>query len=200
MFTGQVETIGMISLIEEVDVGAHFEIYAPEFGRDLAIGDSVCANGVALPIAAFARGAFVAEASFEKLDHSVLGELRVEDKVNLERALRLSDRLTGHFVTGHIDGIGELVQKQNAGNATVYQFELPQEFEPYLIPGAYITINGVSLTIGRVNENLIAISVVSVVEKATTLPLLEVGERVNIEIDLFAKYARRFSGFYEPEY
>lgn len=199
MFTGLIETVGIVSRIERVNEGVQIEIYAPEFGRDLALGDSVAVNGVSLAIAAFERGAFVADVSLEVLDQTAIGTLHSEDKVNLERALRMSDRLGGHYVTGHIDGIGRLVQRHISGNATIYQFELPEYLMPYLIEKGMITINGVSLSVARINQNMIACTVVPVVEQRTTLALLEYDGEVNVEIDVLAKYVRKFTVGFEED-
>lgn len=199
MFTGSVETVGLVSRIEAVNEGAQIEIYAPEFGRDLALGDSVCVNGALLKIAAFERGAFVADVSLETLDSTTLATLRSQDRVNLERGLRLSDRMNGHVVTGHIDGIGRMMQRHVSGNATIYQFELPEYLMPYLIAGGQLSIQGVSLTVARMKDNMIACTVVPVIEKRTNLTELSVDDEVNIEIDVLAKYVRKYSGHYEKE-
>ena len=193
MFTGSVETVGIVSRLEGVSDGAQIEIYAPEFGRDLALGDTVLVNGAVLNIAAFERGAFVADVSIETLDRTSIGNVRPQDKVNLERSLRLSDRLAGSFVTGHVDGLGILRQRHVSGNATIYQFEIPENIVPYLIENGTITIEGVSLSIARMKDNMIAVSVAPIIEQTTILPLIEYDAYVNIEVDLIAKYVRRFT-------
>lgn len=197
MFTGLIETVGLVSRIEAVNEGAQIEVYAPEFGRDLALGDSICVNGALLKIAAFERGAFVADISLETLDKTTLSQLRPQHRVNLERGLRLSDRVNGHVVTGHVDGIGRLLQRHISGNATIYQFELPEHLMPYIIEGAEIAIQGVSLHVARIKDNMIACTVVPVIEKMTNLLELSVDDEVNVEIDVLAKYIRKFSGRYE---
>lgn len=193
MFAGHIETAGIVSRIEPVAGGAQIEIYAPEFGRDLAIGDSILVNGAGITIAAFGRGSFAADVSLETLDRTTLSTLRVQQKVNLERALRLSDRLGGHFVTGHVDGVGRFIQRHISGNATVYQFEIPENLMGYIVENGSITINGISLSVGRIHENMIACSVVPTIEHSTTLADLEFEETVNIEIDMIAKYVRQFT-------
>lgn len=193
MFAGHIETAGIVSRIEPVDGGAQIEIYAPEFGRDLAIGDSILVNGACVTIAAFGRGSFAADVSLETLDRTALSTLRVQQKVNLERALRLSDRLGGHFVTGHVDGVGRFMQRHISGNATVYQFEIPENLMGYIVENGSIAINGISLSVGRIHENMIACSVVPTIEHSTTLTELEFEEMVNIEIDMIAKYVRQFT-------
>ncbi len=127
MFTGLVESEGIITRIERAGTGLRLEVYAPEFGRDMAIGDSIAVDGACLTVVKFIRGAFIADVSEETATRSTLGKLSQGGKVNLERALRLSDRLGGHIVTGHIDGVGSLVMRHPAGNSTIYQFQVPPE-------------------------------------------------------------------------
>ena len=119
MFTGLIECTGVVARVERADSGQRLEVYAPEFGRDMAIGDSLAVDGVCLTVTQFIRGAFLADVSEETLSKSTLGELRQGAKVNLERALRFSDRLGGHLVTSHIDSVGRLVQRRPAGNSIV---------------------------------------------------------------------------------
>lgn len=197
MFTGLVEAIGIVSRIEPVVGGAHLEVYAPDFGRDMAIGDSVATDGACLTIAKFARGSFVADLSSETIDRTTLGKLRVGSKVNLERALRFSDRLGGHLVSGHIDGVGRLVQRHVSGNSTVYQFEVPENLAIYLVEKGSVAINGVSLTITKVNHNMIACAVISHTELSTTLADLVSDSPVNIEVDMIGKYVQHFVNAYQ---
>lgn len=192
MFTGLIETKGIISRADSQSGGAQFEIYAPDFGRDMAIGDSVAVNGVCLTIVSFARGSFVVDLSLETLERSNLVSAKVGTQVNLERAMRMSDRLAGHMVSGHVDGQARFVQRHISGNSNIYQFELPEFLQEYLVEKGSITIDGVSLTIARVKENSIAISVIPHTEKSTTLGDLKIGDLVNIEIDMIAKYVRKF--------
>lgn len=192
MFTGIIETKGIVSRAERVAGGAQFEIYAPDFGRDMAIGDSVAVNGACLTIVSFSRGSFVVDVSSETLERTTLSGVRAKDQVNLERAMRMSDRLGGHMVSGHVDGIATLAQKHSAGNSTIYQFDLPEHLAEYLIFKGSIAIDGISLTIARLRESSIAISVLPLTEQITTLGALRVGDRVNVEIDMIAKYVRKF--------
>lgn len=199
MFTGLIETVGIISHAERVGGGARLEIYAPDFGRDMAIGDSVAVNGACLTVVRFARGSFVVDVSLETLDRTTLQHVRVQSKVNLERAMRLSDRLGGHMVSGHIDGVGTFTQRHPSGNSVIYQFDLPESLADYLIEKGSICIDGVSLTIARLNGNQIACSIIPHTEKTTTLGELKIGDTVNVEADMIAKYVRKFTVGYSGD-
>lgn len=192
MFTGLIETVGIVSRIDSVAGGAQLEIYAPDFGRDMAIGDSVATDGACLTIASFARGSFVADVSAETLDRTALRYLTVGSKVNLERAMRLSDRLGGHMVTGHIDGVGKLVQRHVGGNSMVYQFEIPDGLLVYMVEKGSVAINGISLTIAKVNQNMIACAVIPHTDEHTTLSELAINSFVSVEVDMIGKYVHRF--------
>lgn len=196
MFTGLVESEGIITRTERVSDGMRLEVYAPEFGRDMAIGDSIAVDGACLTVAKFIRGAFMADVSSETLARTTLPELRQGSKVNLERALRLSDRLGGHLVTGHVDGIGTLVMRHPAGNSTVYQFAVPRELMEYVVPKGSIAVDGISLTIAQTRADGFAAAVVPHTESATTLGAKPTGAKVNVEVDMMAKYVKRFVELY----
>lgn len=196
MFTGLIETQGIITRADRVAGGAQIEVYAPEFGRDMAIGDSIAVDGACLTVAKFIRGAFVADVSDETIGKTTLGSLRQGAKVNLERAVRLSDRLGGHLVTGHIDGIGRLLLRHPAGNSTVYQFQIPGNLVEFAIPKGSIAIDGISLTIAQIKGDSIADAVVPHTEEATTLRQKAIGAPVNVEVDMMAKYVKRFVELY----
>jgi riboflavin synthase len=196
MFTGLIESQGIVMRADRVSGGAQIEIYAPEFGRDMALGDSVAVDGACLTIANFARGAFVADVSEETLAKTTLAGARQGTKVNLERALRMSDRLGGHMVTGHIDGMGRLLLRHPAGNSTIYQFQLPSALMEYVIPKGSIAVDGISLTVAQIRGESFAAAVVPHTEAATTLKDKAIGSAVNVEIDVMAKYVKRFVDLY----
>ena len=196
MFTGLIETQGIVTRVDRVGGGAQMEIYAPEFGRDMALGDSVAVDGACLTIANFARGAFVADVSDETLTKTTLGTARQGTKVNLERALRLSDRLGGHMVTGHIEGMGRLLLRHPAGNSTVYQFQVPPSVMEYIVAKGSVAIDGISLTVAQIRGESFAAAVVPHTEEVTTLKDKAIGSAVNVEVDVMAKYVKRFVDLY----
>jgi len=196
MFTGLIESQGIVMRADRVSGGAQLEIYAPEFGRDMALGDSVAVDGACLTIANFARGAFVADVSEETLAKTTLAGARQGTKVNLERALRMSDRLGGHMVTGHVDGMGRLLLRHPAGNSTIYQFQVPSTLMEYVIPKGSIAVDGISLTVAQIRGESFAAAVVPHTEANTTLKDKAIGSAVNVEIDVMAKYVKRFVDLY----
>lgn len=192
MFTGLVECEGVITRAERVPGGMRLEVYAPEFGRDMGIGDSIAVDGVCLTVVKFIRGAFLADVSGETLERSTLGGLRQGGKVNLERALRLSDRLGGHIVSGHIDAVGTLQLRQPAGKFTVYQFGAPASIMHYVVEKGSIAIDGISLTVAKVADEGFTCAVIPQTEETTTLKAKPIGAPVNLEADVLAKYVKQF--------
>jgi riboflavin synthase len=192
MFTGIIETKGVVARTERVAGGMRLEIYAPDFGRDLAIGDSVAVDGVCLTVVKFLRGAFLVDVSDETVVRSTVGEMRQGGSVNLERALRLSDRLGGHIVTGHVDAVGTISMRQSAGNAVQYRFTAPAEVREFVIEKGSIAVDGISLTVARVFDDGFGVVVVPHTEESTTLGSKAIGAKVNLESDMFAKYVQRY--------
>lgn len=196
MFTGLIETQGVVTHVQKVSGGAQIQIYAPEFGRDMALGDSIAVDGACLTVSQFQRGAFVADVSDETLSKTTLGGLHQSSKVNLERAMRLSDRLGGHIVTGHVEGVGRLLLRHPAGNSTIYQFQVPPSLMEYVVPKGSIAVDGISLTIAQIRGESFAAAVVPHTEAVTTLKDKPIGAPVNVEVDIMAKYVKRFVDLY----
>jgi len=194
MFTGLIECKGILTRIERLGGGMRLEVYAPEFGRDMTIGDSIAVDGVCLTVTKFIRGAFLADVSEETMQRTTLSGASQGSHVNLERALRLSDRLGGHIVTGHADAIGNLVNRRSAGNSSLYQFTVPADVMPYLATKGSVTVDGISLTVAQVTKDGFTAAVVPHTEENTTLSDKPIGAEVNIEADLLAKYVRRMLG------
>ena len=196
MFTGLIECEGVITRAERVSGGMRLEVYSPEFGRDMAIGDSIAVDGACLTVVKFIRGAFLTDVSGETLERTTLGTLNQGAKVNLERALRLSDRLGGHLVSGHIDAVGRLELRQPAGKFTVYQFRAPATVMEYVVEKGSIAVDGISLTVAKVGADGFTAAVIPQTESVTTLKDKPIGAPVNLEADLLAKYVKRFVAGY----
>jgi riboflavin synthase len=196
VFTGLIECKGIITRVERTAGGLRLEVYAPEFGRDMAIGDSIAVDGACLTVTKFIRGAFLTDVSSETVSVSTLGDLRQGAHVNLERSLRFSDRLGGHLVTGHVDGVGHIVNRRPAGNSIVYQFRAPESVQPLLIRKGSVAIDGISLTVADLLADGFTTVLIPHTEDSTTLKDKPVSAPVNMEADMLAKYVRRFTTAY----
>ncbi|NTW27944.1 MAG: riboflavin synthase [Coriobacteriia bacterium] len=196
MFTGLIETRGSVTAVQAVSGGVRLQVYAPDFGRDMAMGDSICVDGVSLTVSQFQRGAFVADVSGDMLDRTTLSDLRSGSTVNLERALRFSDRMGGHMVTGHVDGVGRLVMRQAAGNSTIYTFHMPPALMEYIVPRGSLAVDGISLAVAQVRGEGFSAAVIPQTEESTTLRDKPIDSMVNIEVDIMARYVKRFVDLY----
>ena len=192
MFTGLVETTGTILRLERVDRGLHLTLRASLESPDLKIGESIAVDGVCLTVVSLQGDAFTVDVSEETVTRSTLGQRRPGDEVNLERALRLGDRLSGHLVSGHADGTGRVAARQRRGESLVVKFEIPPELSRYLIEKGSVAVNGVSLTVNRYEGRQFEVNVVPHTARASTLGNLKVGDRVNVEVDLIGKYVEKF--------
>ncbi len=199
MFTGLIEEIGRIQRIEAYGGGSRITIAADEVLRDLKVGDSVAINGICLTVVARTETAFQVEAVAETLQRSTLGTLQRGDAVNLERALQASSRLGGHFVQGHVDGIGEVISLTMKDPGYWLEIRLAEELHPFVVEKGSIAIDGVSLTIAQVETDRIAIALIPHSAQATTLSSKKSGDKVNIECDIIAKYVGRYLGLRKKE-
>ena len=166
-----------------------------ESGMDLsetAIGDSIAVNGACLTAVAISGNRFEVDVSPETLELSTLGSVKVGDRVNLERALRLSDRLDGHLVSGHIDGTGTLRQRKPVGNAILITVSVPRQLMRYMIHKGSVAVDGVSLTINSLGSESFEVSIIPHTAGLTTVGFKQPGSPVNIETDLIGKYIERF--------
>jgi len=191
MFTGIVEEMGAVKEFSRGGRSARATLMAGRVLEDLSVGDSVTVNGVCLTAAARTENDFSVEISFETLDVTNLGALKPGDAVNLERSLRLSSRLGGHLVSGHIDGLGVIRQRQQDGEALLMAVEAPQNVLKYCVKKGSIALDGVSLTINDLSERSFQVAVIPHTAKATTLGLKGIGATVNLECDLIGKYVER---------
>jgi riboflavin synthase len=158
------------------------------------LGESIAVNGVCLTVAAFRPGVFEADASPETLQRSTLGKLRTGDPVNLERALRPIDRLGGHFVLGHVDATGRLVERRREGEFWVLRFAVPSAVTRYLVEKGSIAVDGVSLTVSACQEQGFSVAVIPHTMERTNLNDRRTGEPVNLEVDILGKYVEKLLG------
>ncbi len=196
MFSGIVEAVGELRAAEESAEGRRLTIAAPF--KDLALGESVCVNGVCLTVVDASSGAFAADVSAETLRRTTLGKLVRGSVSNLERSLRLGDRLSGHLVFGHVDGVGHLISKTPEGDSTLYEFAAPREVARYLVEKGSVAVDGVSLTVfGCIGERFSA-AVIPHTAQVTTLGRLTPGDEVNFESDMLAKYVENAIRTHRP--
>jgi riboflavin synthase len=192
MFTGLIEQVGTIDDLDRRDDGLSIRIACALHPYEL--GESIAVNGTCLTVKSFAEGYFDADASLETLDKTNLGDLKQGDRVHLERALALGDRLGGHLVTGHVDGVGALVSRDPEGDYVRASFEVPQRLAPFLAPKGSITVNGVSLTVNTVAGIRFDVMLVPFTLDETTFGEMANGARVNLEVDILAKYVASLMG------
>lgn len=191
MFTGLVEALAPVAEVREAPPGRDLWVHAPELAERLRPGDSIAVNGCCLTVVDLTGGAVGVQAGPETLRRTTLGSLHAGSLVNLERALRAGDPLGGHFVTGHIDGVGRLESRHDAGDWATCWFSLPRELGRYLACKGSIAVDGVSLTLVDVEEARFSVALIPHTLACTTLGRLAAGDQVNIEVDLLAKYVER---------
>jgi len=192
MFTGLVEQVGTIDYLERRDDGLSVRIACTL--DPYTLGESIAVNGTCLTVKSFSEGQFEADASLETLAKTNLGDLSEGDRVHLERALALGDRLGGHLVTGHVDGVGSLIARASEGDYLRTTFEAPKRLAPFLAPKGSITINGVSLTVNTVSGVRFDVMLVPYTLDETTFGEMANGSRVNLEVDILAKYVASLMG------
>lgn len=191
MFTGLVEQLATIARIVEEPPGRRITVEAGEVARDVGLGDSIAVSGCCLTVVAIEGDALVFEAGPETLARTTLGRLAVGSRVNLERSLRWSDRLGGHLVTGHVDGIGTLAARHDEGEWSTCWFHVPEGLARQMASKGSVAVDGVSLTLVDVDVQRFSVALIPHTLAATTLGALAVGDAVNLETDLLAKYVER---------
>ena len=196
MFTGIVEEIGRIKNVQRGAKSITFCIEASKVLEDTRIGDSICTNGVCLTVtdispAAEGKGWFKADVMPETIRKTSMAKLQVGSKVNLERALTLNTRLGGHIVSGHVDGVGHIVRKEQDDIAIWLWIECDANLMRYVIPKGSVTLQGASLTVAKVEATRFAVSLIPHTQEKTTLHASVVGDVVNIETDIIAKYVEK---------
>lgn len=197
MFTGIIQSIGTIQEYQAQAGDARMRIHGGGLDfADVAVGDSIAVNGVCLTAVALTADSFTVDVSVETLRCTSGFEQSAE--VNLEKALRLMDRLGGHLVSGHVDGVGQVTHFEPVGESTLLQIEAPATLVRYMISKGSITVNGVALTMNKVEGARFTLNLIPHTLQMTTLKHLVVGARVNIEVDMIARYVERLTQFALP--
>lgn len=191
MFTGIVEEIGTVSRLEQLVDSVRLVIGAKKVVTDATLGCSIAVNGVCLTVTEFTEDSFSADVMQESLDRTSLGSLTPGEKVNLERALLASARLGGHIMQGHVDGTAELMSRTPSEHWDVLRFSLDPKLSPYVVEKGSIALNGTSLTVSAVGEDYLEVSLIPTTLRDTTHGELEVGQKVNVEVDVLAKYVEK---------
>jgi riboflavin synthase len=190
MFTGLVQGMGSVAEVERSDDGARITIATP-LSSELSAGDSIAINGVCLTAVTLRDGSFAVDAMNETLARTSLGDLAEGAGVNLELALRAGDRLGGHVVQGHVDGVGEVVEQHGDGFARRVRIEAPPDVMRYVVEKGSIAVDGVSLTVIAVDDRSFTVSLIPETLQRTNLGGIDVGTRVNLEVDVLAKYVEK---------
>jgi len=195
MFTGLVTTTGTLAASQARGPGARLALAARFDDGPLALGESIAVNGACLTVDAILADGFEVDASAETLARTTLGELKVGSTVHLERALRAADRMGGHLVTGHVDGLGSLLERRPVGDSVALVFRVPGDLAPFVAEKGSITVEGVSLTVNGVGPDRFDVTIIPHTLSKTHLGQLRPGDPVNLEVDLIARYVGRLLAF-----
>jgi len=194
VFSGIIECVGEVARVRRLQGNA--ELTVTSRLRGLVLGESVAVNGACMTVAARRGSTFSVVVSAESLRRTTLGVLRAGRPVNLERSLRMGDRLSGHLVFGHVDGVGKLAAVTPEGESAIYRFALPAGMARFLVEKGSIAVDGVSLTVFDCGRKSFTVSVIPHTAEATTLGAMRPGARVNLETDMLARYVDRTVGHY----
>ena len=196
MFTGLVEEVGSVEKLERLDEAVRLTVRGPKVTADAQPGDSIAVDGVCLTVVEAAGDVFTADVMQETLNRSRLGSYEVGSNVNLERALAAGARMGGHIVQGHVDGVGELISRESSEHWDVLRFSLPEQLARYVVEKGSIALNGTSLTVSAVSADYVEVSLIPTTLAETTFGELAVGEPVNMEVDVVAKYVEKMVAGY----
>jgi len=191
MFTGLIEDVGKVQKLERRGNSAKLAIETALPAAEFQVGDSVAVNGACLTVTSMAGSLLSFDVSPETLDRSGLGRLTPGDQVNLERAMRLSDRLGGHIVTGHIDCVATIAARREESGNILFSFRIPSENLRYIIEKGSVAIDGISLTVNNVAMDSFSVNIIPHTSQMTTLRFKKPGDKVNIETDIIGKYVER---------
>ncbi|MBN2281683.1 MAG: riboflavin synthase [Candidatus Marinimicrobia bacterium] len=192
MFTGLVEEVGTLQKSISNRDGKELQIAAQKVLADVSLGDSIAIDGVCLSVTNFSRSHFSVQAVHETLRKTTLGHLQTGSRINLERAMQANGRFGGHIVQGHIDGTGTIAAINNFQNSVEIEITLPDHLMKYIVPKGSVAVSGISLTVAEKYPHSILIAVIPITLKDTNLATQKIGNAVNIETDIFAKYIENF--------
>ena len=192
MFTGIIQAIGQIAAIEPKGVDSRFYVKTGELDlSDVALGDSIATNGICLTAVVLPGDGFWADVSAETLKKTSFKQIKVGSRVNLEKALLPTTHLGGHIVSGHVDGLGTIIERSHAGRSIHFKIQAPDELAKYIAAKGSICINGISLTINELNGAVFELNIVPHTLDETTLSSAQAGDEVNLEVDIIARYLER---------
>ena len=190
MFTGIVEEVGVVAKISDNGM----TVRASKVLEDVKLGDSIAVNGTCLTAVSFTKSEFSVDLSPETMRRTSLGQLSEGSSVNLERALLASDRMGGHIVQGHVDGTGRIMSSKTEGDSIIFRVRIPKRLNPYIVEKGFVAVDGISLTVVKRGASSFTLAVIPYTLKNTNLASLSVGDRVNLEADILAKYVESLLG------
>ena len=193
MFTGIIEGLGTVKSQSRAAGGLRMGIDADLPMDKIKVGDSIAVSGACLTVVDFQDNIFEIDVAPETLSKTTLGQVKVEDRVNLERSLCLGDRLDGHLVTGHVDGVGMVRAKRPLANAMLFAFGVPEAISLYMVQKGSVAVDGISLTVNVCKRSSFEVSIIPHTAKITTMGFKKMGDPVNIETDMIGKYVERFA-------
>ncbi|HTJ41200.1 MAG TPA: riboflavin synthase [Kofleriaceae bacterium] len=199
MFTGLVEDVGSVIRADRRSDALVITVRPTAFAAsDVVLGESISHDGVCLTVTETSKDAYQVLAGAETLARTTIGDVRIGSKLNLERALRVGDRLGGHMVAGHVDGVGEITARRDLGANIIYTVRIPQGLAKYIVEKGSIAIDGISLTVNRADQESFDVAIIPHTASKTTLTDKPVGRRVNLEVDVIGKYVEKMLGGYRP--
>ncbi len=192
MFTGLIEEIGVIAAVARTDAGSRIQVQAAKVLEQVQLGDSIAVDGACMTVVSFDAQSFCFEASPESLSKTNFSSFKPGKRVNLERPLTPLSRIGGHYVTGHVDGLGRVISREPQGNSVIFTFEVPTaDMAALLVPKGSVSVLGISLTVNTVQQNRFSVAIIPHTLSHTTLGDYQPGDAVNLETDLLGKYVQR---------
>ena len=191
MFTGLVEELGKVASLEKLNDSVRLEVIGALVREDLKQGDSIAVNGVCLTAAELTESGFIADVMQETLNRSSLAGVKTGDELNLERAMSGNGRFGGHVVQGHVDGVAEIVSREPSANWEIVKVRIPKDLTKYIVMKGSITLDGISLTVNDIQDDIVSLSLIPETLRLTTLGKKQVGDSLNVEADILAKHIEK---------